>query len=94
MGEVRVQAEHVAGGREPVGQVDGEQELLEVDLAGRGEEAAPGPDRLGERLPGRAHGAHRVAAGRPEQGGPERAQVGAQPRGDSGCPDSDVVCCR
>ena len=60
---------------EPVGQVDGQQELLEVDLAGRGEEAAPRPDRLGECLPGRAHRCPRGG------GGPSGAGRAGRPPG-------------
>ena len=63
VGEVRVQVADVAGPRQPVGDVGGLQELLEVDRARP--PAAPGPRRLPPAAAAARASAQRVPAGDP-----------------------------
>ena len=77
--EVRVQSDHVARGVEPIGEVDREQELLDVDLARRVEKTAPGPDRLRHCPAGGTGRAPGVASGGAQQGRPEVLAVVAEP---------------
>ncbi len=77
--EVGVQVGDGGVGEDRVGQRDGEQELLQVDLARCRQRSFTGPNRLGERHRRRAHQSPGSAARHGSERGKERTDVAQQP---------------